>query len=88
MMIPEERKAEQEETMKSAKKPEGLDLTCLTEEDRVKLEIAEEIGVFDKVVAGGWRCLSARESGRIGGILSRRRRQERAQKAESADAEE
>ncbi|MCD8052599.1 MAG: alpha/beta-type small acid-soluble spore protein [Lachnospiraceae bacterium] len=69
--------------MKSAKKPEGLDLTCLTEEDKVKLEIAEEIGVFDKVVAGGWRCLSARESGRIGGILSRRRRQERAQKSES-----
>ncbi|MCD8076838.1 MAG: alpha/beta-type small acid-soluble spore protein [Lachnospiraceae bacterium] len=74
--------------MKSAKKPEGLDLTCLTDEDRVKLEIAEEIGVFDKVVAGGWRCLSARESGRIGGILSRRRRQERAQQAQSANTEE
>lgn len=51
------------------KKP---DMNHLTEADIVKLEIAREIGVYDRVVEEGWRCLSAKESGKIGGILSRR----------------
>ena len=42
--------------------------------EELKLEIAAEIGVYDKVLSGGWRVLSAKESGRIGGLLSRRKR--------------
>lgn len=57
-----------------AKKVKKPDLEHLTESDIVKLEIAKEIGVYDKVLEGGWRCLSAKESGRIGGILSRKRK--------------
>lgn len=60
------------------KKENIPDLNNLTEEEKLKLEIAEEIGVFDKVMSTGWRSLSAKESGRIGGLLARRRKAERA----------
>ena len=42
--------------------------------DALKLEIAEELGLMDKVNSGGWKSLSAKESGRIGGILARRKK--------------
>lgn len=58
-----------------AKKQKKIDLNNLTPEEALKLEIAEEIGVFDKVMTEGWRSLSAQESGRIGGILSKRQKQ-------------
>jgi len=49
-----------------------------TENDIMKYEIAEELGLMDKVNATGWKSLTARESGRVGGILSRRKKQSRA----------
>lgn len=48
------------------------DIQQLEPDERLKYEIANEIGVFDKVITGGWRSLSAKESGRIGGILANR----------------
>lgn len=45
--------------------------------DTVKYEIAEELGLLDKVVERGWKQLSAREAGRIGGVLGSRNRTER-----------
>lgn len=59
------------------KKDNIPDLNNLSEDDRIKLEIAEEIGIYDKVMQSGWRALSAKESGRIGGLLARRRRIEK-----------
>ena len=50
------------------------DIKKLPVEEQMKWEIAEEIGVFDKVLESGWRSLTAKESGRIGGILSRKRK--------------
>ena len=57
-------------------KPEILsmdDVKQLPKDEQMKYEIAEEIGVIDKVFASGWRSLSAKESGRIGGILANHR---------------
>lgn len=48
------------------------DITQLQGEERTKWEIAVELGLFDKVVEQGWKALTARESGKIGGILSAR----------------
>ena len=56
-------------------KEKKIDLNNLTPEEQLKLEIAEEIGVFDKVMEGGWRCLSAKESGRIGGLITKKKKQ-------------
>ena len=60
----------------SPKKERGIDLNNLTSEESMKLEIAAEIGVYDKVLEGGWRSLSAKESGRIGGLMTKRRKLE------------
>jgi len=65
------------------KKPNIPDLNNLSEDERIKLEIAEEIGIYSKVMENGWRALSAKESGRIGGLLARRRRAERTGEKES-----
>ena len=46
-----------------------------TDHDIMKYEIAEELGLMDKVNSTGWKSLTAKESGRIGGILARRKRQ-------------
>lgn len=58
----------------SPRKEKKIDLNNLTPEESLKLEIAAEIGVFDKVLEGGWRSLTAKESGRIGGLMTRRKK--------------
>ena len=40
--------------------------------ERLKLEIAEELGLEEKIRQGGWGELNAVEAGRIGGLLARR----------------
>lgn len=59
----------------SPKKEKKIDLDNLTPEESLKLEIAAEIGVYDKVLTQGWRSLTAKESGRIGGMMTRRKRE-------------
>ncbi|BAD41644.1 small acid-soluble spore protein [Symbiobacterium thermophilum IAM 14863] len=44
----------------------------LTPLDRLKLEIAQELGLAEKIARSGWAELTAAESGRLGGILNRR----------------
>lgn len=62
--------------MKRIKKTKP-DWNKLTPEDMLKLEIAEELGLLDKIKEGGYGNLSAQESGRIGGIIGTRRKQEK-----------
>jgi hypothetical protein len=45
--------------------------------ERMKYEIADELGLLDKVEAGGWKLLTAKESGRIGGLMTKRKREEK-----------
>ena len=47
----------------------------VTENDKLKFEIAEELGLMDKVKNGGWKSLTAKESGKIGGIMTKRNRE-------------
>lgn len=58
--------------MKNIKRKTKPDWNKLTAEDLQKLEIAEEIGVIDKIYSGGYGNLTSKESGKIGGILSAR----------------
>ena len=43
--------------------------------EELKMEIAEELGLLDKVKQVGWAGLSAKETGRMGGILTRKKRE-------------
>ena len=57
------------------KKIESFDPDNIKPEDRLKFEIATELGLADKVIAGGWRSLTSKESGRIGGLVTKRKRE-------------
>jgi hypothetical protein len=48
----------------------------LSSEERMKYEIAEELGLLDQVLESGWKSLSAKETGRIGGLMTRKRKKE------------
>ena len=43
--------------------------------EALKMEIAEELGLLDKVKAVGWAGLSAKETGRMGGLVTKRKRE-------------
>ena len=43
--------------------------------EQLKYEIAEELGLLDKVLEGGWRSLTSKETGRIGGLITKKRRE-------------
>lgn len=49
----------------------------LTADDILKLEIAEELGLNDKIKEVGWGGLTAKESGRIGGVMTSRKRKKK-----------
>lgn len=42
--------------------------------EKLKYEIAEELGLSDKVNKEGWGGLSAEETGRIGGLMTKRKK--------------
>lgn len=49
----------------------------LSPDDRMKYEIAEELGLLEKVKAEGWKALSAKDTGRIGGLMTKRKREQK-----------
>lgn len=46
------------------------------ENEQLKYEIAEELGLLDKVLEGGWRSLTSKETGKIGGLITKKRREQ------------
>jgi len=55
------------------KKEKEIDLNNLTPQEEMKYEIAKELGLLDKVLESGWKSLSAKETGRIGGLMTKKR---------------
>lgn len=49
----------------------------MDENEKLKYEIAEELGLLDKVLEGGWRSLTSKETGRIGGLITKKRREQK-----------
>ena len=60
--------------MNKEKEVEAYLRSELPEEERIKYEIAEELGILDKVLENGWKSLSAKETGRIGGLMTGRKK--------------
>ena len=42
--------------------------------DKLKYEVMTELGLFEKVRKYGWKSLSAKETGKIGGLVTRRKK--------------
>lgn len=53
-------------------KKKGKKNRILTPQDMFKIEIAKELGLWEKIEHFGWAELTAEESGRIGGIMRSR----------------
>jgi len=58
------------------KKKKPIVLSELKPEELKKYEIAKELGLLDRVLTDGWQTLSAKETGKIGGMLSRQAKKE------------
>ena len=58
--------AEKKEKNKKKKEP--------TINDIMKMEIAEELGLTEKVEKLGWGGLTAKETGRIGGLMTAKKK--------------
>lgn len=56
-------------------KKKKIDLRNLEPEEQLKYEIAEELGLLDKVLSDGWKALSAKETGRIGGLMTKKKKE-------------
>ena len=65
-----------------SKKEKKIDLENLTPEEELKYEIAEELGLLERVMENGWKSLSAKETRRIGGLMTKRKKQMRAEAME------
>lgn len=44
----------------------------MSETERLKYETAVELGLADRLMENGWKSLSASETGKIGGIMNRK----------------
>ena len=64
----------------SKKKQKEIRLSELTDEEKMKYEVAEELGLLDKVLKEGWRSLTSKETGKIGGLVTKKRREMRVEK--------
>ena len=58
-----------------SKKKIPVRLEDLTPDEKVKYEIAEELGLLDRVKKDGWKSLTSKETGRIGGLITKKKRQ-------------
>lgn len=56
------------------KKDEPINLSKMEPGERLKYEIAEELGLLDRVLESGWKSLTAKETGRVGGMLAKRKK--------------
>lgn len=58
----------------SKKKEKKIDLNNLEPGEELKYEVAEELGLLDRVLENGWKSLTSKETGRIGGIVTRKKK--------------
>lgn len=56
---------------------------ALSADQKMKLEIAEELGLLDKIKEGGWKNLTPKETGRIGGLMTKKKRELKKQAEET-----
>jgi hypothetical protein len=53
-------------------------------DEKLKYEIITELGLFDKVSKNGWKSLTAKETGRIGGLITKRKKMMQMEKSQQA----
>lgn len=62
------------EVRKVMKQKLPIDISKIAPEDKIKYEMAKELGLYDQVIQNGWGSLSAKQTGKIGGMIAGKRR--------------
>ena len=57
------------------KKETQVDLKTMEPDEKMKYEVAEELGLLDRVLSEVWKSLTSKETGRIGGMVTKRKKQ-------------
>ena len=52
------------------------------QEQLLKYEVAAELGLFEKVKQYGWKSLTAKETGKIGGMITKRKKMMQSDKSQ------
>lgn len=53
-------------------------------DEKIKYEVVAELGLFEKVKKEGWKSLTAKETGRIGGLITKRKKLMQMEKKQKA----
>lgn len=61
-------------TLRRCKRMKDLD-------EKLKYEVANELGLIEKIKKYGWKSLSAKETGRIGGLMTKKKKMLEMEKA-------
>ena len=61
----------------AGKKEKKIDLKTLEQDEKMKYEVAEELGLLDRVLSEGWKSLTSKETGRIGGMVTKKKRNQK-----------
>ena len=61
--------------MEKSTHKKNFDPEHMSPQEQLKFEIAQELGLDAKVLEQGWRSLTSKESGRIGGLMTKRKRE-------------
>ena len=56
------------------KKEKKIDLNHLEPEEKLKYDVEEELGLLDRVLSQGWKSRTSKETGRIGGMVTKKKR--------------
>jgi len=43
-------------------------------DEKLKYEVANELGLIEKIKKYGWKSLTAKETGRIGGLMTKKKK--------------
>ena len=75
----QENKPHWQEVMEQLNKPEQWTKMSPEQQanERLKFEVTEELGLLSKVESLGWKGLTARETGRIGGRMNQKKKEKR-----------
>lgn len=60
---------------KNTRRNKKINLSKITPEEQLKYEIAQELGLLSEVLEHGWKSLSAKDTGRIGGLVHKRKKE-------------
>ncbi len=53
-------------------------------DNKLKIQVATELGLMERVMKFGWKSLSAKETGRIGGLMTKRKKTAALEKSQQA----